>query len=149
MPTRGRKLTRQTQKAKSSTPATQTQPPHQPPPYACVSPKRSPREQTKKPASLILAEGEGCCSPPATHSPHFLSYELSRGKELPRALDSRTQESVCVLPHSWERMSQSASLPPRLYGPRDLFIYLFMYLLGGEEGQGFFDSLPLLPERWN
>lgn len=52
VPMRGRKLTRQAQKAKSSSHATQTQPPHQPPPYACVSPKRSPREQTKVSISL-------------------------------------------------------------------------------------------------
>lgn len=61
-----------TQKAKAKAHTTQTRPPHHPPPYACVSGKRSLREQTKfSPVENFLL--------PSNPSPHWILPLLSRG----------------------------------------------------------------------
>lgn len=97
-----------TQKAKSSTHATQTQPPHQPPPYACVSPKRSLREQTK---GSVYHPGWGKSVVFSQQPTVSISCPMGcpEARELPRALHFR---SLSMLPtHCWENVAVHSPPP--------------------------------------
>lgn len=84
-------------------------------------------------------------SPPATHSSISCPMSCPEGKELPRALDSRT---LSVL-YSCLGENVTVYRPPLLapvcpgLSPVPGFVYLFIWT---RWRQGFFDSLPLPPQ---